>query len=53
MDGCQEARMAVTIRDTDCPRCGESVEIYIRDGALAADSTCDACGYIFHAGTPA
>ncbi len=49
MDGCQEARRAVTIKEVTCPQCGESVEVFIRDGVLAADSRCDNCGYLFTA----
>ena len=50
MDGCMEARMAVTIQEIPCPRCGEGVEIFLRDGALAADSVCEHCGCVLPAG---
>ena len=51
MDGCHEARQAVTIGEMDCPRCGESVEIFIKDGFLAADAVCDSCGNVIAAGS--
>lgn len=51
MDGCQEARYAVTIDEMPCPQCGESVEIFIRDGVLAVDAVCDACGHVIPAGS--
>ncbi len=51
MDGCQEARNAITIEEVPCPRCGESVEVFIKDGFLAADAKCDSCGHVMSAGT--
>ena len=51
MDGCMEARAAVTICEIPCPQCGEDVEIFIKDGALAADAVCEGCGYAIPAGT--
>ena len=51
LDGCQEARQAVEIREIPCPRCGEAVEIFVKDGALAADAACDVCGHVLSAGT--
>jgi len=51
MDGCQEARNAITITEVPCPQCGVRVEVFIRDGSLAADAVCDACGHVIPAGT--
>ena len=51
MDGCQEARNAITITEVPCPQCGAEVEIFIRDGSLAADAVCDTCGHVIPAGT--
>ena len=51
MDGCKEARNAITIREIPCPRCGESMELFIKDGFLAADAICDSCGYVIPAGS--
>ncbi len=53
MDGCMEARAAITISEIPCPQCGEDVEIFIKDGALAAESVCGKCGYTMPAGAPA
>lgn len=50
MDACQEARNAITIREIPCPNCGESVEVFIKDGFISADTVCDACGYRITAG---
>ena len=50
MDGCQEARNAITIAEIPCPRCSNAVEIFLRDGFLAAGSVCEACGYALPAG---
>lgn len=51
MDGCQEARNAITIGEVFCPKCGGSMEIFLKDGFLAADAVCDACGYRIAAGS--
>ena len=45
MDGCQEARNAITITEVPCPQCGVGVEVFIRD------AVCDACGHVIPAGT--
>ena len=51
MDGCQEARNAVTITEVPCPQCGTGVEVFIRDSSLAADAICDTCGHVIPAGS--
>lgn len=51
MDGCQEARNAITITEVSCPQCGTSIEVFIRDGSLATDSICDTCGHVIPAGS--
>ena len=52
LDGCHEARNAVTIEEVTCPHCGADVEVYVRDGLLATEVRCDACGHVFAAGNP-
>ena len=32
MDGCMEARAAITISEIPCPQCGEGMELFIKDG---------------------
>ena len=51
MDGCQEARNAITITEVLCPQFGAEVGLFIRYGSLAADAVCDACGHVIPAGT--
>ena len=53
MDGCREARAAITISEVPCPQCGTGIEIFIRDGSLAADAVCENCGYRIPAGADA
>ena len=50
MDGCMEARAAITISEIPCPQCGEGMELFIKDGALEADAVCEKCGYTIPAG---
>lgn len=51
MDGCQEARNAITIVEVPCPNCEGSMEFFIKDGFLAVDALCDSCGYTIPAGS--
>lgn len=51
MDGCQDARNAITIEEITCPKCGGIIEIFVKDGFLAADAICDVCGYVISAGS--
>ena len=51
MDGCQEARYAITIKEIPCPKCSGSMEAFIRDGFLATDAVCDDCGYVIPSGS--
>ena len=41
---CQEARNAVTILEVECPQCGNSVEVFVKDGVI--------CGNIIEQSTP-
>lgn len=49
---CQEARNAITIMEIVCPKCGESVEIFVKDGAVCTDSVCPECGHRVEQSTP-
>lgn len=51
MDGCQEARNAITIVEIPCPHCSGSMEFFIKDGYLAVDARCDTCGAVIPAGS--
>lgn len=52
MINCQEARNAITIMEIVCPECGESVEIFVKDGAVCTDSACTECGHTIEQSTP-
>lgn len=51
--GCHDTRTALTIRERSCPCCGGAVELFVRDGMLAAEARCEVCGFCWQAGTPA
>lgn len=53
MNGCQDARNAITISEIACPQCGESLEIFVKDGKVCADAQCEGCGWKLVEGTPA
>lgn len=48
MINCQEARNAITILEVECPQCGDSVEVFVKDGVVCTDSVC--CRTIIHLG---
>ena len=52
MEGCQEARGAIAIVETACPKCKKELELFIKDGRTAADAQCGRCGWFLRAGTP-
>ncbi len=49
---CQEARNMITILETVCPKCGENVEIFVKDGVVCTDSACTECGSVVEQTTP-
>mgnify|MGYP000005805235 CR=1 FL=1 len=53
MNGCEDARRAVSIEEYPCPQCGEIMEIFVRDGEIATDAVCEKCGYTLPAGSHA
>ena len=50
MDGCHEARTAVSIKEIPCPTCGKTMEVFLKDGLLAEDAVCESCGLRLSAG---
>ena len=57
ISGCQEGKGTPRLTEVKCPRCGQTVEVFIKmggaigeTGTLVADETCD-CGYVLAAGT--
>ena len=51
MDGCHEARTAISIKEIPCPTCGKNMEIFLKDGLLAEEAVCESCGLHIPAGT--
>ncbi len=44
LDGCQEGKKTPVLREISCPKCGETVEIFLKDGKTVADAECPGCG---------
>lgn len=44
---CWDARNMTSIREIDCPECGEKdgIEVFERDGLTVGESRCRKCGY--------
>ncbi len=53
MNGCHDARNMVGIVEVVCPKCKQDMEVFIRDGMLAAEARCEGCDYAIAAGTKA
>ena len=60
ISGCQEGKATPKPQEVKCPQCGADMEVFVRmggeigyTGTLAADETCDACGFVAKQGTPA
>lgn len=49
--GCHSARNMIHIEEYPCPVCGKSMELFIREGVLAVDCRCEACGNSIPSGT--
>lgn len=43
--GCENARNMITIEEIVCPDCGDSIEVFVKDGRTTGDAVCDSCGY--------
>jgi len=57
INGCQEGKGTPRLTEVKCPKCGESVEVFVRmggpigkTGTLVGDEIC-ACGYVLQAGS--
>lgn len=50
--GCHSARNMLDICERRCPNCGAVLEIFIREGKLAAEARCEQCGHVDPVGTP-
>lgn len=46
LDGCHATRNMVNIMEIKCPKCGELIEVLVRDNLQIEDSTCEKCGYL-------
>ena len=57
INGCQEGKGTPRLTEVKCPRCGETVEVFVlmggpvgKTGTLAGSETCT-CGYVIPAGS--
>lgn len=57
MRGCQEGKGTPRLMEVKCPKCGESVEVFVKmggtigqTGTLVTDEVCD-CGYVLKMGS--
>lgn len=44
--GCENARNMITIKEIDCPSCGDCIEVFVKDGHTTGEAVCESCGYM-------
>ena len=52
MDGCQEQKRTPELKEFACPKCGEIMEAFVKEGRTIEEAKCDACGYVMEADSP-
>ena len=50
LDGCEEKKRTPVLKEVKCPKCGEMVEVFLRDGRVVEDSECTECGHVIKEG---
>ena len=57
LNGCQEGKATPRLMEVKCPRCGETVEVFVKmggaigqTGTLVSDERCE-CGFVLAAGS--
>ena len=57
INGCQEGKGTPRLTEVTCPKCGQTVEVFVlmggpigKTGTLASDETCDS-GHVLPAGS--
>ena len=57
--GCQEGKGTPRLTEIVCPRCGDTIEVFVKmgggvteTGRFATDEKCPRCGFVAEAGKP-
>ena len=50
LTGCGKKNRTPDLEERVCPRCGERLEVFTRNGLTAADTVCPRCGLTVEAG---
>lgn len=51
LGGCEGEKRTPIPRDVKCPKCGEELEVFMKDGKTAEEVICEKCGYKIEEGT--
>lgn len=44
LTSCQDVRNNFVLKEIACPKCGNLIELFIRDGKTVGTAKCDICG---------
>lgn len=50
LTGCGKKNRTPDLEERTCPRCGEGLEIFSRNGAAVESTVCPKCGLVVEAG---
>ncbi|MDD2959270.1 MAG: hypothetical protein PHE06_12350 [Lachnospiraceae bacterium] len=51
LDGCQEGKKTPVLKEVKCPKCGQIIEVFEKEGKTVEETVCDACQYVVNEGT--
>lgn len=51
LDGCEAQKRTPIPKEIKCPKCGEELEVFTRDGMAAEEVVCEKCGHKIEEGT--
>ena len=51
LDGCEAQKRTPVPKEIKCPKCGEELEVFTKDGMAAEEVVCEKCGHKIEEGT--
>lgn len=53
LPSCQDVRNQFVLKEITCPKCGNEMEVFIRDGKTIGTEKCEICGCVIVEGQQA
>ena len=50
--GCQEGKQTPELKEIECPKCKEIIEVFVKEGKAVEDVKCEKCGFEIKEGDP-